>query len=163
MNTVLSKFKLAAPTLLLMVVLAGFSRCKKDNDNKENQSHFGEAVAGKWEISSFTIDGVETMGAVIRASKMEFEAGISSKGNFEWSLIYSDGSGETQTGDYQEDFENKEVKLKSRDGDLLKLDVAIDGDDLELSGMLDGEHIVVKADRDWDQPQSTTLFIHNQL
>lgn len=147
MNTVLSKINLAAPALLLLIVLAGLGSCKKD-DNKDNHTYFGEAIAGTWELSSFTIDGVETMGAVIFSSKIKFETHDGFKGDFEWSLNYGKGSGETQTGNYQEDFEDKKVELKSRNGDLLKLDVAIDGDDLELSGMLDGERIVVKAGRD---------------
>lgn len=146
MKNVFSKVNLAASALLL-VVLAGFSSCKKDNDNKNNLSSLGESIAGKWELSSFTIDGVEIMGAVISASKMEFEAWNGSNSGFEWSLIYSDGSGETQTGNYEEDYEAKEVEIKSRDGDVLKLDIDFNGDGLNLSGYLDDERIIIKAAR----------------
>lgn len=146
MKNVFSKVNLAASALLL-VVLAGFSSCKKDYDNKNNLSSLGESIAGKWELSSFTIDGVEIMGAVISASKMEFEAWNGSNSGFEWSLIYSDGSGETQTGNYEEDYEAKEVEIKSRDGAVLKLDIDFNGDGLNLSGHLDDERILIKADR----------------
>lgn len=146
MNTVLSNINLAASALLL-VVLAGFSSCKKDYDNKNSLSSLGESIAGKWELRSFTIDGVETMGTVILASNMEFEAYSGPNNRFEWSLIYRDSSGETQTGNYEEDYEAKEVELKSRDGAVLKLDIDFNGDGLNLSGQLDDERIFIKAAR----------------
>lgn len=103
-----------------------------------------QAIASTWEANSFTVDGVEIMGSVVLASKMKFEA---SGNDFEWKLNYGDRSGETQTGNYQMAQEGKKVELKSSKGDMLKLDVDIDGDDMTLSGYLDGERIVIKADR----------------
>ena len=144
MNTVLSNINLAAPALLL-VILACFSSCKKDYDNKNSLSSLGESITGKWELSSFTIDGLETMGTVILASKIKFET---CGDGFEWRLIYRDSSSETQTGNYEEDYEDKEVELQSSNGDVLKLIVDFGSDGLKLSGMLDGERIVIKADRD---------------
>lgn len=144
MNTVLSNINLAAPALLL-VILACFSSCKKDYDNKNSLSSLGESITGKWELSSFTIDGLETMGTVILASKIKFET---CGDGFEWRLIYRDSSSETQTGNYEEDYEDKEVELQSSNGEVLKLIVDFGSDGLKLSGMLDGERIVIKADRD---------------
>lgn len=147
MKTVLSNINLATPALLLLIVLAGFNSCKKDYDNKNSLSSLGEAIAGEWELSSFTIDGVEIMGAVISASKMEFEACIGPYSDFKWNLSYNDGSGETQAGNYEEDYEDKKIELISSDGTVLKLDFDFNGDGLNLSGILDGERIVIKADR----------------
>lgn len=146
MKTVLSKINLTALALLLLV-LPGFTSCDKDDD-KENNSNLRVAIVGEWEITSFTIDGVEVMGTIILASKMEFETYSGSNGDFEWGINYGDGSSETQFGDYEVDEEDKEVELQSNDGENFKLDIDIDGDDLELSGILDGERIVIKADRD---------------
>lgn len=157
MNTVLSNINLAAPALLL-VILACFSSCKKENDHKTGK--LGESITGKWELSSFTIDGLETMGTVILASKIKFET---CGDGFEWSLNYGDGSSETQTGNYEEDYEDEQVELKSSNGEVLKLKIDFDAAGLNLSGNLDGERIVIKADRDCDQPQAITLFIHDQL
>lgn len=144
MKTVLSKINLAAIALLLLLA-SGFSSCKKDKDDENN---LREAVVGDWEVTSFTIDGVEVMGTVILASKMEFEAYSGSNGDFEWSINYGDGSSETQSGDYEVDQEDQEIELQSGDGEIIKLEADIDGDELELSGNLDGERIVIKADRD---------------
>lgn len=146
MKFFLSKINLTALALLLFA-LAGFGSCKKD-DNIYNNINLRQAIAGKWEVTSFTIDGVEVMGAVILASKIELEACSDSKGDFVWKLNYADNSGENQTGDYEVTREGRAFELKSSDGDILKLDVDIAGDGLKLSGNLDGEHIVVKADRD---------------
>jgi hypothetical protein len=148
MKTVLSKINLTAIALFLLV-FSSFASCKKDDDDKNNNSsNLRQAIVGEWEVTSFTIDGVEVIGTVILASKMEFEAYSGSNGDFEWSLNYGDGSSETQFGGYEVDQEDKEVELKSADGEVLKLKVDIESDDLELSGNLDGERAVIKADRD---------------
>lgn len=146
MKTILSKINLTALALSLLI-LSGFTSCKKDDD-KDNNSDLRTAIVGDWEITSFTLDGVEVMGTVVLASKMEFETYSGSNGDFEWSINYGDGSSELQSGDYEVDEEDKEVELQSNDGEILKLDVDIDGDELELSGNLDGERVVIKADRD---------------
>lgn len=147
MKIILSKINLAALALFLLV-LASFGSCKKDDDTQNNSTNLRQAFVGKWEVTSFTIDGVEVMGTVILASKMEFEVNSGSNNDFAWRLNYGDGASESQIGDYEVAQEGKEVELKSSDGDILKLDVDIDGDDLKLSGNLDGERIVIKADRD---------------
>lgn len=146
MKTVLSKISLTAIALLLLV-LSGFTSCKKDDD-KDNNASLRAAIVGEWEVTSFTFDGVEVMGTVILASKMEFEAYTGSNGDFEWSINYGDGSSENQSGDYEVDEEDKEVELQSNDGEIFKLEADVDGDKLELSGNLDGERVVIKADRD---------------
>jgi hypothetical protein len=146
MKTVLSKINLTAIALFLLV-LPSLVGCKKDDD-KDSNSNLRQAIVGEWEVTSFTIDGVEVIGSIVLASKMEFEAYSGSNGDFEWSINYGDGSSETQLGDYEVDEEDKEIELRSQDGEVFKLDVDIDGDKLELSGNLDGERIVIEADRD---------------
>jgi hypothetical protein len=146
MRTVLSKINLTALALLLLV-LPGFTSCDKDDDN-DNNSNLRVAIVGDWEVTSFTIDGVEVIGTIILASKMEFEGYSGANGDFEWSINYGDGSSEKQSGDYTVDEEDKEVELQSADGETLKMEADVKGDKLELSGNLDGERVVIKADRD---------------
>jgi hypothetical protein len=147
MRTVLSKISLSALALLLLV-LPSLTSCKKDKDDNNSNSNLREAIVGEWEVTSFTIDGVEFVGSVILASKMEFETYSGVNGDFEWSINYGDGTSETQSGDYEVDEEDKEVELKSDDGEIFKLEAEVDGEELKLSGNLDGERVVVKADRD---------------
>ncbi len=148
MKTLLSKINLATLALLLLV-LAGFTSCKKDDDDDKNgNSNLRQAIVGEWEVTSFTFDGVEVMGTVITYSKMEFESYTGSNGDFEWNIVYGDGSSENQIGDYEVDEEDNEVELQSANGSIFKLEAEVNGDELELSGILDGERVVVKAERD---------------
>lgn len=148
MKTVLSKINLTALALLLLVS-PSFTSCKKDKDSDDTpKSELRAAIVGEWEVTSFTLDGVEFMNTIIIASKMEFETYSGSNGDFEWSINYSDGSSETQIGDYEVDEEDQEVELQSNDGEIFKLKAEVDGGELELSGNLDGQRVVIKADRD---------------
>lgn len=147
MKTLLSKINLATLALLLLV-LAGFSSCKKDDDDKNDNGNLREAIVGEWEITSFTFDGVEVMGTVITYSKMEFEDYSGSNGDFQWNIIYGDGSSENQIGDYEVDEEDNEVELQSANGSIFKLEAEVKDGKLELSGILDGERVVVEAERD---------------
>lgn len=144
-NTILKSNLLILSLLLLLV--SGFTSCKKDKDEAPKPT-LRERLVGDWEIKSFTIDGVEMKGSIVTTSKMEFEAYTGSNGDFEWFIAYADGSSETQIGDYEVDEADEEIELESNDGDRLKLDFDLNGDDLELSGTLDGARYVLKAERD---------------
>ena len=120
-----------------------FSNCKKDK-----KPTLRESLVGEWEIKSFTIDGVETKGSVVRSSKMEFEKYTGTNGDFEWSISYMDGSTDIESGDYQVDEEDGEIEFKSADGNTLQLEFDLDGEELELEGIIDAERVVIKAERD---------------
>ncbi len=146
MKNAISKSNLWAFGLLLLL-LPGFTSCKKEKPEPPVPT-LRERLVGDWEIKSFTIDGVEVKGSIVLASKMEFEAYTGSNGAFEWFISYADGTSETQSGDYEVDEADKEIELEDNEGDRVKLDFDLDGDDLELSGISDGQHIVMKAERD---------------
>ena len=79
-TTILMTFCLTAAML--------FSSCeifKKDDLLRED-------IVGEWDITSFTIDGVEAKGSVIKNSKMEFEKYSGNSGDFEWTITYADGT-----------------------------------------------------------------------
>ncbi len=132
--------------MLLLLVLPALTSCDKNKD--KDQPTVKEQLVGEWEIKSFTIDGVDVKGAIITASNMEFEAFTGSKGDFEWTINYSDGTSDTQSGDYKVDEAEKEIDLENKEGEHLVFDFDLDGDDLELTGILDGERVVLKAERD---------------
>ena len=131
---------------LLLLTVPSLVSCKKDKHPAPPTVR--ESLVGTWEIKSFTIDGVEVKGTIITSSKMEFEAYTGSNGDFEWRVNYGDGTNETASGDYTLDEEDAEVELENNDGERIKFDVEINGDDLELSGILDGERYELKAERD---------------
>lgn len=146
MKNALSKFNLAALALLLLASSA-FTSCKKDKDT-DDEPTIHEAIVGDWDVSSFTIDGVEIKGTIVQSSTLELDPYTGDNGDFEWTIVYTDGSSEVATGDYEVDAVDQEIKLESDEGDVLKFDFDLDGDDLELSGNLDGERYVLKAERD---------------
>lgn len=142
MKNVFSKTNLTA-FLMLLLLLPAFTSCKKDKEPTLR----GEIV-GEWKLKSFTVDGVELKGSIILASKMKYKSYTGTNGDFEWSLNYSDGSSETQTGDYTIDEEDAEIELFNDNGDRLKFDVEIKNNNLELSGTFDGERYELKAEKD---------------
>ena len=142
----LSKISLAAMALLFLATF-GLSSCKKDKDNDPPTPT--QAIVGDWEIKSFTIDGVEIKGTLVMSSKIELEAYTGANGDFEWTIVYTDGTSDVVTGDYTVDEADREVKFENdENGETLKFDYDIDGNDLELSGIIDGERYVLQAERD---------------
>ena len=135
--------KFAFLPLVAFTLAFTFSNCKKDK-----KPTLRESLVGEWEIKSFTIDGVETKGSVVRSSKMEFEKYTGTNGDCEWSISYMDGSTDIESGDYQVDEEDGEIEFKSADGNTLQLEFDLDGEELELEGIIDAERVVIKAERD---------------
>ncbi len=135
--------KFAFLPLVAFTLAFTFSNCKKDK-----KPTLRESLVGEWEIKSFTIDGVETKGSVVRSSKMEFEKYTGTNGDFEWSISYMDGSTDIESGDYQVDEEDGEIEFKSADGNTLQLEFDLEGEELELEGIIDAERVVIKAERD---------------
>lgn len=130
---------------LLLLVLPAMTSCDKCKDDRTTLK---DELVGEWQIESFTIDGVEAKGSVITSSKLEFEAYSGSNGDFEWFIHYFDGSSELQVGDYEIDETDQEITLEDNEGDRIKFDFDLEGNDLELSGILDGERYLLKAERD---------------
>lgn len=135
--------KFAFLPLVAFTLIFTLSNCKKDK-----KPTLRETLVGEWEIKSFTIDGVETKGSVVKASKMEFEKYTGNNGDFEWTISYMDGSTDIEAGDYEVDEEDGEIEFQSADGNTIKLEFDINGDELELEGIIDAERVVIKADRD---------------
>lgn len=145
MKIVFSKINTLALCLILFMPI--FIACKDDKDDLPILT-LKDKLVGEWEIKSFTVDGVELKGSIIKSSKMEFEVYSGNNGDFEWYISFIDGTSENQIGDYTLDEVDKELELEDSEGDRVKLDVELSGDDLELSGILDGERYVLKAERD---------------
>lgn len=136
------------PVAIFAALMLTLTACEKDKDKPKPEPTVQEKLVGKWEIKSFTLDGVEIKGTIVSTSTIELEAYSGIDGDFEWMINYTDGTLDRTTGDYIADVAEKEIKFEADNGENIKFDFDLDGDDLELSGTLDGERYILKAERD---------------
>jgi hypothetical protein len=134
----LKTFKTTLSTLALFgLLLSALSSCEKDDKLVRDFS-------GEWKIRSFTADGIEIMGSLVKSSKFEFEK----NGDFEWTINYTDGSTDISEGEYTIDADDDEIRFEADNGDIDKMEFDLDGDDLELSGIFEQNRVVIKARKD---------------
>jgi hypothetical protein len=131
--------------LLLAVCCLALSSCKKET--------LADKLEGDWNVKSFTQSGSESIGVDINTFDMEYEEydADDREGDFSWDVRYSDGSSEVISGTYEVDIDDEELELQVLSGGItitLNFDVDLDDDDLELSGNLNGNAVVIKAERD---------------
>ena len=100
-------------------------------------------LEGDWEVTSFTMDGVEQ---ILTGSTFdrEFEKEDPDNGEFEWNF----GAEGVLRGDYEVESNGEELELDFEGGGRINMDIEIDGDDLELDGLVNNERWVIEAERD---------------
>lgn len=145
MKNTISKSTLLTFSLMLLT-LAGMESCKKDKDIDEPSLR--EQLAGEWEIKSFTVDGLELMGYALNSSILELEATNTSKGDYEWSFNYADGSNTDTNGNYEVDEDSKELMFDNNTASEMRYDIDLKDDNLEMSGTVDGSHYKLELERD---------------
>lgn len=107
-------------------------------------------LEGDWEVTSFTKDGTETMQVLITSFGIEFEEYDrgNDEGDFTFSLIFTDGSSSTLSGEYLVDDDGSNLELTYTDGTVENWNLDLEKDDLEMSAVLDGFNYNIRADRD---------------
>lgn len=107
-------------------------------------------LEGDWEVTSFTEDGTETMQVLITSFGIEFEEYDrgNDEGDFTFSLIFTDGSSSTLSGEYLVDEDGSNLELTYTDGTVENWNLDLEKDDLEMSAVLDGFNYNIRADRD---------------
>jgi hypothetical protein len=134
-----------ATLLFACLMTLSLSSCKKDK--------LANNLEGEWKVKSLTSDGEELIGTEISSFKIEFEDYDSGdrEGDLNWNIVYTDGSSDVISGEYEVDEDSKEVEMTLTESGIpfsYEFDVELDGDDLTLSGNLDGSATVFKAERD---------------
>ena len=127
--------------LLLVGLFFSANSCQKEEDNP-NES-INNQIEGDWDVTSFTLDGVEQMKFSITSFQMDFKKEYAEGGETDWLLIGTNGNTTELEGDYEIQNSGTEIDV---DGDDLNLD--LDGDELKLSGNIDGQRWEIEADRD---------------
>ncbi|MBR9922621.1 MAG: hypothetical protein GYB31_17440 [Bacteroidetes bacterium] len=112
-------------------------------------------LAGDWEVTSFTEDGVELMGqsAYFTAFEIEYEDYEDTEGDFSWTLVDVYGDTYVVTGEYECNEAGDEVELTFQTGtvfndDLVEFDFEVDKTSLTMKGSVDGFAYEIEADKD---------------
>ena len=145
-NTFSSLSLLAFGSFLLM--LPGLIALKKTSTPPLKPS-CREQLANKWAIQSFTIDGVEVKGKVIKSSTLQFGDHQGLNGNFNWTLHYRDDTSEHQSGTYTLVDDDRKMDMENQKHEHFQFEVVLGKNELRLTGILEGEHYILKAKRDW--------------
>lgn len=129
--------------LMVALIALTLSACEKDKDPT-----LQEQMVGNWDVTSFTEDGVELVGAIIQAFTMRYDEYEGNEGSVRWTITYSNGATEVVNGFYTVNEENKTLRIESNSGDVIRLDIDLSGSRLLLSGNLDGFSVMIRADKD---------------
>ena len=129
-----------AAALLLSFVLTGCSK----------EARIGKKLAGTWDVTSFTEDGVEGMGAVFSSFEMYFGDYDKKDGKGDYkqtAVILGTGAALVETGTYSLDSAGEEVTFTNDAGETTTYMLTLDGDNLELEGTVDGFKYIIQAKR----------------
>jgi hypothetical protein len=133
-------YLLALPLALSFLTL---SSCKKDKDPT-----LAERLVGTWDVTSFTVDGVELVNFVMQTFTMRYNEVQGGEGAFRWTIVYVDGSTEVTNGFFSVNEENESIRLEA-DGEVIRLDIDLrNNNSVVLSGNVDGESVVLRATRE---------------
>ena len=128
---------------LLLVCLIGFTAisCNEDTDPNED---IATQLDGDWDVTSFTLDGVEQMGFSINTFSMDFKKENAIGGETDWEFTTVTGESQRLSGDFEVQNDGKEIDLDGSD-----LDISFKSNDrLSLDGNIDGQRWEIEADRD---------------
>ncbi len=105
-------------------------------------------MAGTWDATSVTEDGVELIGSVFTSFEMYFGEynKKDGKGDYKFTAILL-GSSIVETGTYSLDSAGEEVTFTTDSGETTTYMLMLDGDNLELEGTVDGLKYIIQAKR----------------
>lgn len=104
-------------------------------------------LEGTWDITSFTIDGVELIGAGLNSGEFEFEEYDGSEGDFELTFINSAGQTIKSTGEYELNSDGDEIDLNYDTGEREEYDIDLEDDEVTLEANFAGELYIIRADK----------------
>lgn len=119
-------------TTFFLILAVSFATCSKEESIPVN-----EQLNGIWQVNSFTLNSIETIDFVVDDMTMEFNAGDNGNGISKWIL-----DGDETIATYQ--LEDNDTKLTYSDASFL---IKVNNQTLLLDGMIDGDDVVIKADK----------------
>lgn len=106
-------------------------------------------LEGEWEVTSFTIDGVETMASQYSRFVMEYEKYDkgNDEGDFTMTLTFVTGETSNLFGEYKIDDDGSNLELSFDSGVVENWNIDLAKDDLDMDAVLSGTSFVIKAER----------------
>lgn len=102
---------------------------------------------GTWDFTSFKVGDSEYMDVIVDSASVTFEAFTGTQGDFDQTIVYSDGEQDEISGKYTVDESKKEVKMTA-DGESKTVKVAFTyTDKMEMKFVEDGKNVVTKTER----------------
>lgn len=135
---------------LMTFVVAAFSMfsltsCDKDDDT--TPTTIKNKIVGTWDFTSFKVANSEYMGVIVDSASVTFEAFTGTEGDFEQTILYTEGEQEEISGKYTVDEAKKEVKM-TYDGETEVVKITFNGSDkMEWNTTQDGKQVVAKTER----------------
>ena len=136
--------------LLPLLALAGVctlgTAC--DDDDVDPNEDIKNRLQGDWEVESYTLDGVEIIGAGVARYDIEFEKTDPFEGDFDQEIILSNGGTAPGRGEYEVRDNGSELRFEYDGGGRDDYNIDLDGDDLTLTANIDGVNEIIRAERD---------------
>jgi hypothetical protein len=132
---------------LLALIVSAFTitSCKDDDDTAPRT--IKNQIVGTWEFTSFKVDGDEYMGNLVDTSVVTFEKYTGTQGDFEQTILYSDGERDEIAGKYSVDETKKEVKMTAGgETEIVKVNFPTT-DKMDWSTTQDDLPVVAKTER----------------
>ena len=128
--------------VLLAFLMIGLVACEKDEDLSPNEVT-NNRIQGEWNVSSWTIDGVEEIVPGF-AMDMSFTKTGEANGTTEWRFF--DGPVLDELIEFSYEIVNDGQRIDFGGGDIMSLDVS--GDFLQLEGNIDGYRWELEAEKE---------------
>ena len=128
--------------LLLMLMSGTLFLSSCGDDEVDPNEDLNNRLEGEWDVQSFFLKGAfsfEAIGNGFQSVTLEFEKQGPDDGEYEITYIYTNGTTDTEEGDYEIENDGTEISLMPRNSsaDDEEYDIEIDGDDLEMEGRFD--------------------------
>jgi hypothetical protein len=128
--------------LTIVALSFGLTSCDKDDELSQEEL---QALAGLWDITSYSIDGDEYIGFLAESGTIEFDPDGLSGGEFTQSIKFFDEEEPAYiSGEYTVNARKGEIRLEY-DGVVVTANIEIDGDELDWKGRQDGFPLDVAA------------------
>lgn len=140
-----SKILLLSATSLFLA----FASCKKDSTpapvtpvvvKEANEILNDKISSGTWAVTSFTVNGSETVKTVFNSIDMVFKKEDKENGTSTWTLIDMSGATTKESDKYA--IRNKGTEL-DLGGDILN--ITNNGNTLRIEGNLNGDYVIINA------------------